>query len=101
VASRSGWFSERSAGYLAVGRPVVVQDTGFSRHLPTGDGLLAFGNLDEAVAAVSEVDRRYAYHCAAARRIVEEHFDARRVLARLIDAAAAIRPAAPQPGESR
>jgi hypothetical protein len=72
VASRSGWFSERSAGYLAVGRPVVVQDTGFSRHLPTGDGLLAFSDLDEAVAAVSEVDRRYAYHCAAARRIVEE-----------------------------
>jgi len=100
VASRSGWFSERSAGYLAVGRPVVVQDTGFSRHLPTGDGLLAFTDFDEAVAAVAEIDRRYAHHCRAARRLVEAHFDARDVLARLLDAAAVIRPLAPNQGDS-
>jgi hypothetical protein len=94
VASGSGWFSERSAGYLAVGRPVIVQDTGFGRHLPTGDGLLAFTNLDEAVAAVSEVEGRYEHHCRAARELVEAHFDARDVLTRILDAAAAIRPAA-------
>jgi hypothetical protein len=90
VVSASGWFSERSAGYLACGRPVIVQDTGFSRHLPTGDGLLAFTNLDEAVAAVAEVDSRYAHHCRAARALVEAHFDARDVLTRLLDAASAI-----------
>jgi len=95
VASRSGWFSERSAGYLAVGRPAIVQDTGFSRHLPTGDGLLAFDDLDEAVAAVAEVERRYDHHCRAARELVREHFDARDVLARLLDRAAAIHPPSP------
>lgn len=100
VASRSGWFSERSAGYMAVGRPAVVQDTGFTRHLPTGDGLFAFTNLEQAVAAVAEVERRYAHHCLAARELVEEHFDARAVLTRLLDAAAAIRPAAPKQGDS-
>ena len=95
VASRSGWFSERSAGYMAVGRPVVVQDTGFSRHLPTGNGLLAFAGFEEAVAAIGEVERRYEHHCRAARALVEAHFDARDVLGRMLDAAAAIRPAAP------
>jgi hypothetical protein len=99
VASRSGWFSERSAGYMAVGRPVVLQDTGFSRHLPTGDGLLAFDDLDGAVAAVTQVELRYAHHCRAARELVEAHFDARDVLTRLLDAAAAIRPAAPTAGD--
>jgi hypothetical protein len=87
VSTASGWFSERSVSYMACGRPVVVQDTGFSRHLPVGDGLLAFRDPDEAVAAVAEVDRRYAHHCDAARALVETHFDARRVLARLLDAA--------------
>lgn len=101
VASRSGWFSERSAGYLAVGRPVIVQDTGFSRHLPTGDGLLAFTDLEEAIAAVAEVERRYEQHCRAARRIVEAHFDCRTVLTRLLDAAASIRPVATAAGVAR
>jgi hypothetical protein len=89
VASGSGWFSERSTGYLALGRPVVVQDTGFSRVLPTGDGLLTFSDVDEAVAAVAEVDRRYEHHCRAARALVEAHFDARDVLSRLLEAAMA------------
>jgi len=99
VASASGWFSERSAGYLSLGRPVVVQETGFSRHLPTGDGLLGFTGLDEAVAAVAEVERNYAHHCSAARELVEAHFDARIVLTRLLDTAAAIRPAVPTRGD--
>lgn len=95
VASASGWFSERSASYMALGRPVVVQDTGFSRHLPTGEGLLAFTTLDEAVAAVGEIDAHYNRHVEAARAVIESHFDARQVLARLVEQALA--PAKPAP----
>ena len=95
VASGSGWFSERSASYMALGRPVVVQDTGFSRHLPTGEGLLAFTTLDEAVAAVAEVDAHYDRHVGSARAVIESHFDSRQVLARLVEQALA--PAAPSP----
>ena len=87
VASGSGWFSERSASYMALGRPVVVQETGFSRHLPTGEGVLSFTTLDEAVAAVAEVDANYARHVDAARAVIESHFDARQVLARLVEQA--------------
>jgi len=86
VVSASGWFSERSAGYLACGRPVVVQDTGFSRHLPTGDGLLAFDTLDDALAAVDDVQSRYAHHCQAARELAEAQFDAAKVLGRMLEA---------------
>jgi hypothetical protein len=85
VVARSGWFSERSAGYLASGRPVVVQDTGFSDVLPCGEGLLRFRDPDEAVAAVEDVRARYPAHTRAAREIVREHFDARRVLQRLLE----------------
>jgi hypothetical protein len=88
VASGSGWFSERSAGYLACGRPVVVQDTGFSRVLPTGLGLLAFSTPQQALEAVAEVDARYRAHCEAARALVETHFDAGRVLEHLLERAA-------------
>jgi hypothetical protein len=87
VVSRSGWFSERSACYLASGRPVVVQDTGFSPHLPTGDGLFAFEDPDGAAAAVDEVNRRYAHHCRAARELAAAHFDSRVILTRLIEEA--------------
>jgi len=76
VSTKSGWFSDRSCGYLAMGRPVVLQDTGFSRSLPCGEGLLAFGNPDEALAAIRRIDEDYAAHCRAARRVAEEHFDA-------------------------
>lgn len=85
VVSGSGWFSDRSAAYLASGRPVVAQDTGFSRHLPTGDGLLAFDDVDGAAAAVAEVRGNHPYHCRAARDFAEEHLDARRVLDRLLE----------------
>lgn len=84
VISNSGWFSERSAAYLASGRPVVTQDTGFSKWLPTGLGILQFTNPDEALAAIDEVRSRYSAHCRAARDIAEEYFDGRTVLARLL-----------------
>jgi len=87
VSSASGWFSERSACYLASGRPVIVQDTGFSRHLPTGEGLLAFTSLDDAIACVEAVDASYLQHCHAAREIAEQHFDARTVLSDLLQTA--------------
>jgi hypothetical protein len=85
VVSRSGWFSERSACYLASGRPVIVQDTGLSRHLPVGDGLLTFVDPDEAAAAVDEVNCRYTHHCLAARELAADYFDSRAVLARLLE----------------
>jgi hypothetical protein len=85
VVSRSGWFSERSANYLASGRPVVTQDTGFGAHLPVGEGLLAFRDADEAVDAISRVEADHPRHAHAARAIVEEHFDSDRVLTGLLD----------------
>lgn len=84
VALRSGWFSTRSAAYLAAGKPVVVQDTGWSAHYPTGAGLFAFTTADEALAALAAVEADYAGHCAAARAVAERELDARRVLERLL-----------------
>ncbi len=84
VAASSGWFSDREACYLASGKPVIAQDTGFSRWLPTGEGLFAFTTIDEAAAAVDAIDRDYRRHCEAARAIAEEHFEARRIAARLL-----------------
>jgi hypothetical protein len=85
VKSRSGWFSDRSACYLAAGRPVVAQDTGFSRHLPTGRGLLAFADVDEAATAVEEVRAHPQAHAEAARQIAEAYLDSNRVLGRLLE----------------
>jgi len=85
VQTGSGWFSERSANYLASGRPVVTQETGFSAHIPTGEGLFAFATMDEAVAAIETIEADYERHRHAARAIAEEYFDARTVLARLLD----------------
>jgi hypothetical protein len=85
VVSRCGWFSDRSACYLASGRPVVAQDTGFGRILPTGEGLVAFGDAARAAAAVEEVQAHAGRHRLAARAIAEEHLDARRVLSTLLD----------------
>ncbi|MGH7375781.1 MAG: glycosyltransferase [Candidatus Rokuibacteriota bacterium] len=81
--TRSGWFSDRSVCYLAAGKPVVTQDTGFGKYLPAGVGLLAFRTVEEAAAALDEVNRDYERHCRAARRIAEEHFAADLVLERL------------------
>lgn len=74
VASRSGWFSDRTTRYLASGRPAVVQDTGFSRHLPVGDGLLCFDDLAGAAAAAKRVIAAPEHHAAAARQIAQEWF---------------------------
>ena len=91
VRSRSGWFSDRSACYLASGRPVVAADTGFGGALPVGEGLLAFGGVGEAAAALDSVLARPAEHAAAARAIAEDLLDSDRVLARLLDALGASR----------
>ncbi len=87
AVSRSGWFSERSAAYLASGRPVVTQDTGFSEWLQTGSGVFPFSSLGEALAGIEDINSRYDFHCRAARAIAEEYFDARKVLPRLIECA--------------
>jgi hypothetical protein len=83
VATRSGWFSCRTACYLTLGKPAVVQDTGFRAHYPTGEGLFAFSTADEAAAALAEVERDYRRHCEAARALALQEFDAQRVLTRL------------------
>ncbi len=85
VVGATGWFSDRSACYLASGRPVVAQDTGFSRHLPVGEGLLAFETGAEAVAALGAVEEDYDEHRRAARALAEEHLDSDLVLGRLLD----------------
>ena len=85
VASRCGWFSDRSACYLASGRPVIAQDTGFGLTLPTDEGLLTFAGEDEAVAAADAILSDYPRHRRAARRFAEEHLDSDRVLGRLLD----------------
>jgi hypothetical protein len=87
VRSWSGWFSERSAAYLASGRPVVAQDTGFSHWLEIGSGLLSFRTIEEAKQGIEAVSSRYDEHCQAARAIAEAHFDARRILPRLVERA--------------
>jgi glycosyltransferase involved in cell wall biosynthesis len=84
VATNSGWFSDRSICYLASGKPVLAQDTGFGRHYPTGEGLLAFTNLEEAVEGVKKIDRDYQRHSKAARAIAEEYFDSDKVLSNLL-----------------
>lgn len=87
VVSRSGWFSERSAAYLASGRPVLIQETGFSDWLPAGAGVLAFKTPEEVCAGIEEINRRYEFHCQAARAIAAEYFDARHVLPHLLERA--------------
>jgi hypothetical protein len=89
VETDSGWFSDRTVRYLASGKPVLVQDTGFSRNLPTGEGLIAFRTLDEAVAGADAIASDYHRHSRAARLLAEEHFDSDVVLGRLLAEACA------------
>jgi hypothetical protein len=86
VDSRCGWFSDRSACYLACGRPVVAQDTGFSELLPTGEGLLSYETAAQAAAAIDAVGAGYERHRAAARVLAEEHLDSTLVLSKLLEA---------------
>jgi hypothetical protein len=85
VDTRNGWFSDRSACYLASARPVLAQDTGLDGLVPSGEGLLTFSTLEEAVAGVEEITADHDRHGRAAREIAEEHFAAERVLPRLLD----------------
>lgn len=92
AASRSGWFSCRSACYLALGVPVIVQDTGFGAAIPTGEGVLAFDTPDESVDAIARVEREPERHGAAALAVARSHFDARSVLGELLERALGARP---------
>ncbi|HWI22224.1 MAG TPA: glycosyltransferase [Baekduia sp.] len=85
VKTRGGWFSERSACYLACGRPVLAQDTGLADLYPLGEGLIAFSTLDEAVAGVQEIAADYSRHSRAAHDLAEARFDSDKVLGRLLE----------------
>ena len=89
VTLDTAWVSDRTLCYLASGRPAVVQHTGTSRILPDNEGLLRFRSPDEAVCALAAAEADYARHCRAARALVEEHFDARRVVAGVLERALA------------
>ena len=84
VVSNSGWFSERSVSYLASGKPVVVQDTGFSDFIATGKGLLSFSSVEEIMNSIEEINGNYLQHCKWAREIAEEYFNERKVLQSLL-----------------
>jgi len=84
VAARCGWFSDRTACYLAAGRPVVAQETGFSAHLPCGEGLFAFRTAYDVLHAIDEINADYVRHSRAASQIAAEYFDSERVLSALM-----------------
>ncbi|SPF32835.1 conserved hypothetical protein [Syntrophobacter sp. SbD1] len=84
VRPKTGWFSDRSASFLAAGRPVITQETGFSKFLPTGKGLFGFSTMDEILAAVDVIESDYEGSCKAAREIAQEYFAAEKVLGKLM-----------------
>ncbi len=84
VRLRSGWFSERSAQYLAAGRPVITQETGFSNYLPVGSGLFGFSTMEEILGAIDGINSNYERHCRAATEIAQEYFSHEVVLKRLL-----------------
>jgi hypothetical protein len=88
VELKTGWFSDRSLAYLASGRPVVAEETGFSERIPTGTGLLSFTDINSAAAAIAEVDANYEPHHRAAREIVEAYFDWRKTVETILSACA-------------
>lgn len=96
VRLKTGWFSDRSATYLAAGRPVVTQDTGFDVALPTGDGLFAWSTFEEAAAAVERVAAARDRHARSARELAAEHFAAERVLGAMLDHVGVRPPNAPR-----
>jgi hypothetical protein len=85
VETASGWFSDRTVRYLASGKPALIQDTGFGRNYPAGEGLVPFRTLDEAVVGAERIRRDYDRHCRAARALAEEYFDSDRVLGKLLE----------------
>jgi len=80
VDTNCGWFSDRTVRYLASGKPALVQETGASRHIPAGSGLLTFRTMEEAVRGARQIQENYAHHCGQARRLAETHFAAEVVL---------------------
>jgi hypothetical protein len=90
VRTRSGWFSDRSVCYLAAGKPVVTQETGFSKFIPTGRGLFAFSTLDEARTALETINRDYLTHAHAAREIASAYFHSTTVLTALLHEAGVV-----------
>jgi aminoglycoside phosphotransferase len=94
VVTESGWFGDRSAAYLASGRPVVAQDTGFGERLPVGAGLFAFAAAEDVLGAIEAIRFDYGRHARAARAIAEEYLDSRIVLTRLLREVGALPPAA-------
>jgi hypothetical protein len=84
VRPHTGWFSDRSVCYLAAGRPVITQETGFSKFVPTGRGLFGFRTMDDILAAVDMIESDYEGHCRAAREIAAEYFAAEKVLGKLL-----------------
>jgi hypothetical protein len=84
VRPRTGWFSDRSACYLAAGRPVITEDTAFGKFLPTGRGLFPFTTMDDVLAAVDAIESDYEAHCSAAREIADQYFGAERVVGSLM-----------------
>jgi hypothetical protein len=87
VGTRCGWFSDRSSRYLAAGRPVVLQATGFEDLLPTGEGLFAVADVEEAAAAITAIRRNPDRHSSAARALAEKHFDSDKILGGVLDQA--------------
>jgi len=85
VRLRSGWFSERAACYLATGKPVVTQSTGFENVLPTGTGLFAFRDMDGILGAIDTIESDYPAACRAARAVAEEYLETTRVCRKLVD----------------
>ena len=86
VKGKSGWFSDRWSHYLASGKPVLAQSTGFERCVPTGKGLLYFTTIEEAAEGVDKINRDYEAHCRSAREIAEEYLDYKKVLPRMLEA---------------
>jgi hypothetical protein len=85
VRTRCGWVSDRTSSYLASGKPALVQSTGFEWRLPSGEGLITFSTLPEALDGIAAIDNDYIAHARAARRIAEEHFDSDLVLGSLLE----------------
>jgi hypothetical protein len=83
--ARTGWFSDRSCCYLAAGRPVVTEDTGFGKFVPTGEGLFAFTDTDDAAAAIETIEADHAKHCRAAEEIAREYFEAEKVVGSILE----------------
>ena len=87
VRARSGWFSDRSVCYLASGRPVLMQETGFSKFIPAGKGLYAYSDTDGILAALDSIEADYGAAQRAARSVAESHFDGMSLVKEIVEAA--------------